>query len=119
MNFNKNKYINETIETYLTTWARLLDAGEFVDQKYLKKVDKYIYKNLTKKFKEIDIYYLLSLKEQGVKLGLFDKLKIWFSGVKPIYMAEQKEQKRLEREKQKKKKELQNKKKKKRRKKKS
>lgn len=119
MNFNKNKYINETIDTYLTTWSHLLNSEEFVDPKFLHKMDKYIYKNLTKKFKEIEIYYLLSLKDSGVRLGLFDKLKVWFSGVEPIYRVEQKELKRLECEKQKKKKELQNKKKKKHRKKKS
>lgn len=99
MNFNKNKYINETLAEYLNTWACLLNAGDFVEQKYLKKVDKYIYKNMTKKFKEIEIYYLLSLKDDGVKLGLFEKLKVWFSGVEPIYMAEQKRIKKLEREK--------------------
>ena len=110
MNFNKNKYINETIDTYLTTWSHLLNSEDFVKPKFLHKIDKYIFKNLTKKFKEIEIYYLLSLKDSGVKLGFFDKLKVWFSGVEPIYRAEQKEQKRLEREKAKKKKELKNKK---------
>lgn len=119
MNYNKNKYINETIDKFLETWSHLLNSEDFVKPNFLHKIDKYIYKNLTKKFKEIDIYYLLALKDQGVKLGMFDKLKIWFSGVEPIYRAEQKEEKRLEREKQKKKKELQNKKNKKSKKKKS
>lgn len=89
MNFNKNKLINKVLDNYIKTWQYTLDSADFIDPSYLKKIDKYIYKNLMIKFKEIEIYDLLHLKDQGVELGLFDKLRIWFSGLEPIYRAEQ------------------------------
>ena len=52
---------------------------------------KYIYNNLKKKFKEIEVYNLLFLQEKGYKLSIFDKLKINFSGLKPLYLWEKKE----------------------------
>ncbi|MGN0748176.1 MAG: hypothetical protein ACI4L1_00625 [Christensenellales bacterium] len=89
MEFKKNELINRTIDEYATTWSHTLDTGDFIDAKFLKKIDKYIYNNLKKKFKEIEIYNLLYLQEQGYKLGLFQKLKISFSGLKPLYVSEQ------------------------------
>lgn len=89
MEFKKNELINRTIDEYVTTWSHTLDSSDFIDTKFLKKIDKYIYNNLKKKFKEIEIYNLLYLQEQGYKLGLFKKLKILFSGLKPLYVSEQ------------------------------
>lgn len=91
MEFNKNKLINQTIDEYATTWSHTLDTEDYIDKKFLQKIDKYIYKNMKKKFYEIEIYHLLYLQEKGIKLGLFEKLKIAFSGLKPLYLTEQKE----------------------------
>ena len=92
MDFCKNKLINETIDEYVCTFSHTLDTGEFIDEKFLRKIDKYIFKNLKIKFKEIEIFNLLFLQEKGYKLGVFQKLKIWLSGLKPIYLHEKKEQ---------------------------
>ena len=91
MEFYKNELINETLDTFVGTWSHLLDSGDFIDSKFLKKIDKYIYKNLVKKFKEIEIYNLLILKDKGIKLGFFDRLRISFSGLEPVFNVEQKE----------------------------
>ncbi len=96
MIFDKNILINETLDNYFETWSHCVDTGDFVQEKFLDKIDKYIYKNLVKSFKQIEIYSLLQLKDMGVKLGLFDKLKIWFSGIEPIYNAEKKQKLKLE-----------------------
>ena len=90
MEFNKNKLINKTIDKYAETWSHLLNTGDFIDQKYLKKIDSYIYKNMTKKFKEIEIFDLLYKEECGFNIGIFGKLRIWFSGLRPIYESERK-----------------------------
>ena len=57
---------------------------------------KLVIKNLKKKFNEIEIYDLLYLQEHGLKLNLFQKLKIAFSKLKYLYISEQKEQALLE-----------------------
>lgn len=85
MEFIKNELINETLIKYYQTFAITLDTRDYVPSKYNKKICKYIFKNMNKKFKEIEIYYLLILKSCGVKLGLFDKLKVYFSNLEPIY----------------------------------
>ena len=106
MEFNKNKLINDTIDAYATTWSHTLDTEDYIDKKFLQKIDKYIYKNLKKKFAEIEVFHLLYLQDKGIKLSWFQKLKISFSGLKPLYLAEKEkqrkqaeleEQKRLER----------------------
>ena len=94
MEFNKNELINNTIDAYATTWSHTLDTGDYIDKKFLQKIDKYIYKNLKKKFAEIEVFHLLYLQDKGIKLGLFQKLKISFSGLKPLYLAEKEERKK-------------------------
>ena len=84
MDFNKNKLINKVLDKFFKTWQHTLDTADFVDENYLKKIDKYIYKNLMQKFKEIEIYHLLHLKDDGVQLGVFDRFRIWLSGLEPI-----------------------------------
>lgn len=90
MEFRKNELINETLDKHFETWSHTLDTGDFVPAKYLDKIDKMIFKNLKKKLKELEIYNLLYLQEQGRKLGLFEKLKISLSGLKPLYLTEKK-----------------------------
>lgn len=85
MEFIKNYYINQTLDTYYETFEHTLDTSDYVPVKFTKKIHKYIFKNMKKKFKELEIYYLLDLKAKGVKLGLFQKLKISFSGLENVY----------------------------------
>ena len=91
MEFKKNKLINDTIDAYATTWSHTLDTEDYIDKKFLQKIDKYIYKNLKKKFAEIEVFHLLYLQDKGIKLSWFQKLKISFSGLRPIYLAEKEE----------------------------
>lgn len=92
MEFNKNKLINKTIDIYANTWSHLVDTENFIDSKYLKKVDKYIFKNLTKKFKEIEIFDLLHKESIGYNIGLIGKLRIALSGLRPVYDNEREKQ---------------------------
>lgn len=89
MEYIKNELLGQTIDSYLEVWQHLLDSERYVDKVYLAKLDKTIYKSMKKKLKEIDIYYLLTLEKMGVKLSWSQKLKIYFSGLRPIYNAEQ------------------------------
>ena len=98
MEFNKNEMINETLDRYFETWQHTQDTADFVKEKFLKKIDKYIFRNLVKKFRQIDVFHLLILQDKGVKLGLFDKLKILFSSATPIYKAEKHEKELLKQE---------------------
>ena len=97
MDFKKNDLINETLEKYYETFRSTLDTGDYVPEKYNKKIHKHIFKNLKQKYKEIEIYNLLHLQEQGVSIGIINKLRIYFSGLKPLYLAE-KEKSLLEQE---------------------
>lgn len=101
MDFNKNDMINETLDKYFETWQHTQDTSDFVDEKFLKRVDKYIFKNLVKQFRRIDVYSLLMLQDKGVKLGLVDKFRVWFSPATPIYKAEKRELERIKEEKRK------------------
>ncbi len=86
MEFEKNTLIGQTMTQFFELWSLTLNTSKFVDAKYLKKIDKYIYKNFKKKLKEVEIYNLLVLKDKGLRLGLFKKLKIKLSGLKPLYL---------------------------------
>jgi len=90
MNFNKNKLINKTLDKYYETFSHTLDTADYVPEKFNEKIHKYIYKNLKAKFREIEIFNLLDLQAHGYKLSLLDKLRIWLSGLKPLYLAETK-----------------------------
>lgn len=91
MQFYENELINEVIDNYVQTWSHTLDTGDFVDEKFLHKIDNFIFKKMKLKFKEVEIYKLLYLQERGFKLGLFQKLKIYFSGLKPLYLVDKSE----------------------------
>ena len=87
MEFYKNKLIDKILDRNFKTWEHTLDTGDFVDAKFGKKIDRFIFNNLKRQFKEADIYYLLKLKYDGIKLGLFDRLKIWLSGIESKYQV--------------------------------
>lgn len=89
MEFRRNELINDTLDKHFETWSHTLDTADFVPAKYLGKIDKYIFKLLKRKLKETEIFYLLYLKEKGYKLGLFEKLRIAFSGLRPLYENEE------------------------------
>ena len=90
MEYIKNELMGDTIDSFLEVWQHLLNSEQYVNKKYLDKLDKVIFSNMKKKIKEIEVYYLLRLEDLGVKLGLFQKLKIYFSGLRPIYNANKK-----------------------------
>ncbi len=88
MIFNKNELLKVTLNKHFETWECTLNKADYVPKKYLKYIDKIIFDNLRKKIKEVDIYNLLYLEKQGFSLGLLDKLKIFFSGLRPLYENE-------------------------------
>lgn len=94
MEYIKNELMGDTIDSFLEVWQHLLNSEQYVNKKYLDKLDKVIFNNMKKKIKEIEVYYLLRLEDLGVKLGLFQKLKIYFSGLRPIYNANKKNKRR-------------------------
>jgi actin-related protein len=67
MEFIKNDLIDRTLERYYLTFRCTLDTSDFVSEKYTKKIEKYIFKNLKKKFREVNTEYkkiLAELKHQ-------------------------------------------------------
>ena len=98
MEFNKNKLIEKTINTYLDTWSILIDTEDFVKKRYINRMDRLIYSNFNKKIKEINVYYWLYLESKGIPLNIFKRFIIWLSGLRPVYEMEQKEieQKQIE-----------------------
>ena len=90
MNFNKNELMIEVLDSNFETWSHTLDTREFVMPKYLIQINKMIFANMKKQMKDAEIYNLLHLQEQGYKLSIFQKLKIYFSGLRPLYETEKK-----------------------------
>ena len=54
MNFHKNELINSVLDNYYETFSHTLDTAEFVPEKYNDKINKYIFKNMKKAFRQID-----------------------------------------------------------------
>lgn len=81
INYNKNKLINKLLDEYYETFRHTLDTAEFVPDKFNEKILKYIYKNMKKAFKQIDIedrQYQRKLKEHNkpkIKHSIFSFLK--------------------------------------------
>lgn len=57
IDFHKNKMIDQVLNNYYGTFSKTLDTADYVPEKFNKKISKYIYKNMKKKFKEIDREY--------------------------------------------------------------
>lgn len=91
MNFEKNKLINQVLIKNFETWQCTQGTATYVSEKYLNKIDKMIFRNLEKQMKEAEIYHLMDLQDQGYKLGIFQKLRICFSGLRPLYNFEKKQ----------------------------
>lgn len=92
MEFIKEELFDAVLTRYYKTNALTLDTADFVSEKDQKAIDKAISKNRKKRLKQVDILYLITLKDKGIKLGLFDRLRISFSGLEPIYHLEKAEQ---------------------------
>lgn len=54
INYNKNKLINECLQKYYETFSHTLDTADFVPEKYIDKINAYIFKNMKRAFKRID-----------------------------------------------------------------
>ncbi len=88
MNFKMNELMNEVMDHNFETWSHVLNTTDFVNAKFLNKIDGMIFGNMKKQLKEAEIYCLLDKQDQGFKLGFFQKLRICFSGLRPLYETE-------------------------------
>lgn len=57
MEFIKNQLINSVLEKYFETFAKTLDTADYVPAKYGKKIHAFIFKNMKRKFKEVNKVY--------------------------------------------------------------
>ena len=64
MEFIKNELIDEVLRKYFATFSITLDTAEFVPAKYGKKIHAFIFKNMRKKFREVNRAYKRKKKEQ-------------------------------------------------------
>ncbi len=53
----ENDLIDECLTRYYETFRKTLDTSDFVPEKYNRKIYKYIFKNLKRKFREVDKEY--------------------------------------------------------------
>lgn len=94
MYFRKNELIEDVLNNYYKTFSMTHNVN-FVPEKIKAKIVDFVAKDLNKKLKETEIYYLLWLEDCGAKLGWFDRFRIWFFGKRQIYDFEKEEQKKL------------------------
>ena len=57
MEFIKNELINAVLDKYFETFSRTLDTADYVPAKYGKKIHAYIFKNMKRKFSEVNREY--------------------------------------------------------------
>ena len=65
MEFIKNDLINAVLDKYFETFSKTLDTADYVPEKYGKKIHKYIFKNMKRKFKEVDRVYAKQKKAEA------------------------------------------------------
>ena len=67
MEFIKNELINAVLEKYFETFSKTLDTADYVPAKYGKKIHAYIFRNMRRKFKEVNREYkkLVSTEKGG------------------------------------------------------
>jgi len=65
MEFIKNELIDEVLTRYFATFQITLDTCDYVPAKYGKKIHKFIFKNMKKKFREVNHAYRKQRKAQG------------------------------------------------------
>jgi len=71
MEFIKNELINAVLENYFDTFAKTLDTADYVPARYGKKIHRYIFRNMRRKFREIDRLYRKTVRRPKKKLRLF------------------------------------------------
>lgn len=54
INYNKNKLVDECLDTFYETFRHTIDTSDYVPEKYNKKILKYIFKNMKRQFKKLD-----------------------------------------------------------------
>ena len=69
MEFIKNDLINAVLDKYFETFSKTLDTADYFPEKYGKKIHKYIFKNMRRKFKEVDRAYAKQKKNAAVTQG--------------------------------------------------
>jgi len=62
MEFIKNELINAVLEKYFETFSKTLDTADYVPAKYGRKIHAYIFKNMKRKFKELNKAYQKQMK---------------------------------------------------------
>jgi len=65
MEFIKNDLINAVLEKYFETFAKTLDTADYVPAKYGKRIHAFIFKNMKRKFREVNRAYKKQKKETG------------------------------------------------------
>lgn len=55
LNYNKNKLINNCLVKYYETFAHMLDTADYVPEKYNKRIQRYIFRNMRRQFRRVDI----------------------------------------------------------------
>lgn len=54
MNFNKNELMDAVNSRFFESFCCTLDVADYVSDRYLAKVEQYIFKNMRKAWKKID-----------------------------------------------------------------
>jgi len=65
MEFIKNELINAVLEKYFDTFSKTLDTADYVPVKYGKKIHKFIFKNMKRKFREVNRAYRKQKRATG------------------------------------------------------
>lgn len=88
MLFKKNEMIEDVLVNFYVTFGVTKNTDEIVPKNVNKRIVSLIERELFKRFKEVDSYYLCFLEEHGVKLGMRDRLKLWWNGGRGYYAFE-------------------------------
>jgi hypothetical protein len=65
MEFIKNELINGVLDKYFETFSKTLDTADYVPKKYLAKIHRYIFKNMRKKFRQVNRAYRKQKRSGG------------------------------------------------------
>lgn len=98
MEFNKFDLTDKVVQRTYKSFLQSLDTEDYVEPKYNDFIAKHYFGLMKKSVKDVNIYALLDLEKRGVKLGLWKRFKIWWSGLRPIWNMEQQELKQKQEE---------------------